>query len=517
MANFLVLLTLCTSLVLGQVDELLPDTDMGAAVLERAKTYARIGDWENGIRFLEPYILAIPEDAEARLLLAECYFNWPDKQTLGTSVVDKNQERGKTQIGILAKLGDKGFEMLLRGLYSDTSWVFRACRDVLAEKKDRRAIDPLIKLATEEPNKASSVINTLVSIERDREEVDHRVVKLLVSILEKPEDAVGTGAVAAAAQAVASLRVRQAAPSVNKELKRVIAVLPTAADQDTKYLLRETVHLVDAVASTVPEDLDKHVTPVLNMMVRRQRVDLLEQARSVLRELNVETLEFLTKTALTMAKADPSIAWPADRSPPRLPQVVSYRDWGARWGSPLDRFLFEVSTRHPAVMLEPRIKELLHELCDAPRAEVRLGILEIIGNIRDEDALPILFPKLRASWFETSVSHYATLTGSRMLRGINEFGWVSEESVVAWRAVKAIGSPKTAEFLLEKLESQDMGWVYTAAALLMDIGEGRAIEPLKKRYSELSETEADQAKEVRQAIERAYRELSGRSITEPDA
>ena len=516
MANFLVLLTLCTSLVLGQVDELFPDTDMdmGAAVLARAKTFARIGDWENGIRFLEPYILARPEDAEARLLLAECYFNWPDKQTVGTSVVDKNQERGKTQIGILAKLGDKGFEMLLRGLYSDTSWVFRACRDVLAEKKDRRAIDPLIKLATEEPKKASSVINTLVSIERDREQVDHRVAELSISILGDPESAIGTRT--AAAQAVASLRVQEAAPLVEKALKRVIATVPTATDEDTEYLLREAVYLVDAVASTVPEDLDSQVTPALNMMVSRQRVELFEHARHVLRELDVETLEFLTKTALTMVKADPSIAWSADRSRLRTRQAVSARVWSARWGSPLDRFLFEVSTRHPAVMLEPSIKELLHELCDGPGAEVRFGILEIIGNIRDEDALPIVLPKLRASWFEEGV-HHCVLPGNDYTAASRMFGWASDESALAWGAVKAIGSPKTTEFLLDKLESDDMAWVYTAATLLMDIGEGRAIEPLKERFSELSGAEVDgQVKQVLMAIANAYLRLSGRPITEPD-
>jgi hypothetical protein len=513
MTNVLVLLTLCTSLVLGQVDELVSDTDPATWVMERGKTLARIGDWENGLTYLESYIRQHPEDAEARLLLAECYFNWPDKQTVGESVVDMNRERGKAQVNILANLGDSGFQMLLKGLHSETYGVYSECFSVLVAKRDRRAIDDLITVAGEEPKKASSVINTLVNIERDRERVDDRVVKLLVSILEKPEDAVGIRA--AAAQAVASLRVREAAPVVKKEMKRVIATLPTATDQDAEYLLREAVYLVDAVACTVPEDLDRQVTPVLNMMKRRQLVDLFEEAPNALRELNVETLRFLTKTALTMVKADPSLAWPAEPSRPRPPGVVSTRAWSQRRGSPLDRFLVEMSAGYPAVMLEPSIKELLHELCDAPRAEVRAGIFGIIGNIRDEDALPIVFPKLRASWFEERVHHYVSPAGGQIMGG-RRFGWVSEESVVAWRAVREIGSPRTTEFLLEKLESEDMAWVYTAVVLLMDIGEGRAIEPLKQRHSDLSGTEDEQAKEVLEAIERAYRELSGRSITDPD-
>jgi hypothetical protein len=340
------------------------------------------------------------------------------------------------------------------------------------------------------------------------------VAKLLISILENAESAVGTRT--AAAQAVASLRVQEAAPVVKKALKRVIAIVPTATDRDTEYLLWETVYLVDAVACTGPEDLDKHVTPVLNMMKPRQLVDLFEGARHRLLELNVETLEFLTKTALTMVKADPSIAWPSPPSPPRPPQVASTRAWSQRRGSPLDGFLVEMSERHPAVMLEPRIKELLHELCDAPRAEVRAGIFEIIGNIRDQDALPIVFPKLRASWSEDRSLHYMlSPAGGRVMAG-RMFGWATEESVAAWRAVKAIGSPQTTEFLLEKLRSDDIAWVYTAAALLMDIGEGRAIEPLKQRHSELAGTEDEQAKEVLEAIEHAYQELSGRTLTDSD-
>ncbi len=84
--------------------------------------------------------------------------------------------------------------------------------------------------------------------------------------------------------------------------------------------------------------------------------------------------------------------------------------------------------------------------------------------------------------------------------------------------MKAIGSPPTSEFLLEKLESDDLAWVYTASRLLEDIGEGRAIEPLKNRYAEIAEaadTRDELAMGVLGAIEKAYLTLSGRSITDP--
>ena len=513
MTNILVLLTLCTSLVLGQVDELVSDTDMATALVERAKTFARIGDWENGIKYLESYILMRPEDAEARLLLAECYFNWPDKQTVGEQVVDKNQERGRTQIEILARLGDAGFEMLLKALGSSTSRVYSTCFSVLGAKRDRRAIDRLITVAREEPKKASSVIHTLVDIERDRDRVDDRVVKLLISILEKPESAVRTRT--AAAQAVASLRVREAAATLNKELNRVIAALPTSRERDDRDLLREGVNLVDAVARTVPADLNKHVTPVLNKMEWKQRVDFFEAARDQMRHLGIETLAFLTKTALATVRADPAIT--SLSYPQRAPRV-------SRLGrNPVETFLLEMSSDYPTVMLQGDIKELLHELCEHPQREVRLAVIGIVGKIRDEDALPILLPRVRASWMPRGSPDHMFGAFFRSSRGPtvgrragSRFGWGSMEPGKTWDAIKQIGSPRTSEFLLENLESDDMAWVYTAALLLMDIGEGRAIEPLKKMYSENSGTEDEKVKQVLDAIERAYTELSGRSLTEPD-
>jgi len=501
MTHLLMLLTVCTSLVVGQVPELPSEPDVTAALMERGKTFARIGDWENGLKYLEPYILAHPEDAEARLLLAECYFNWPDKRVVGDSTVDLNRERGEVQIGILANLGDAGFEMLLKGLHSRTENLWEACSYVLREKRDRRAVEKLVKVIEQRARErlAAEALSLLVTIESDREQVDTRVAHAITSVLQRKEarPSLRTDA----ARAAATLRVKQAVPILKKELERIAAALPTADRGDRSRGIGEMVCFIDAIARINPQDLEAHARPIVEGMAAAEVDDLFREILRV-RPSHQETLAFFSKTALRRVEAD----------------VGAYRGQARS-------FLMDTARDVPGVLLRNDVKQHLHNLCDAPQREVRLGVIEILGNIRDEDALPILLPRLRAVALPVGQGSVIGFRGRRFgrpqrIRTEQWFAWGSDEAAETWKAVQAIGSPRTSEFLLEKLESDDLAWVYTAARLLEVIGEGRAIEPLKKRYSEISEradTEDVLAEQVLESIEQAYLSLSGRPITEPGA
>jgi len=511
MTNLLVLLTLCTGLVLGQVNtaeegvenafERLrasvgqADTEpkWGAALVQRAKTFARIGDWENGIEYLESYILMYPEDAEARLLLAECYFNWSGED---------NRKRAEAQIHILEKLGETGFEMLLKGLHSDTHNVFYFCSEVFRKSKDRRAIDDLIRVVEEKPDEyaAELAVIALADIEKDRDEVDGRVARLLIAMLENAETR--TDLKLAAARGLVSVPVREAVPTIKKELERAVKALSTLQHpdqrQEREHILEEAVYLVDAVVRTSPKGFDKHVRGALDDMTSEDMRDFLGQTYSERKRLSIETLGFLSSTVLDIVKTRPRTG---------MESLVRFVDNLAEEG-------------FRGALLRPDVKEQLHELCEHPQRDVRLAVIGIVGKIRDEDALPILLPRLRASWLPPgtvrALPPHGSLRSPRVPVRVPTFGWGSDEPAYTWEAVKRVGSPRTADFLLEKLESEDIAWVYTAAALLMDIGEGRAIEPLKKRYSELAGGEGNQVRTVLKAIEGAYLELSGRPIPESD-
>jgi HEAT repeat protein len=500
MTHLLILLTVCTSLVTGQVAEPPSEPEYPASLKEHGRTFARIGDWENGLKYLEPYILAHPEDAEARLLLAECYFNWPDKRVVGDSTVDLNQERGEVQIGVLAKLGDPGFEMLLKGLHSETAWVLHLCCAALSEKKDRRAIDDLIKVVQgSDTVPALEALDALVAIESDREQIDGRVVQALTSVLQRPN--AHSDLRTDAARAAATLRIKDAVPVLKKELERIAAALPTAEREDRNQAIKEMVYFIDAIARINPQDLEAYGGPVVEKMRSAETYDLFERVRLGGQELAQETLAFFWKTALRMVEVDPGL-----------------------FRGAIYKFVDHASTLSPALLLRDDIKDHLHKLCDAPQRDLRLKVIEILGNIRDEDALPILLPRLRAvalPQHEGLRVAQASLARHPTVRRPQErqwFAWGSDEAHITWEAVKAIASARTSEFLLEKLESDDLAWVYTAVRLLEDIGEGRAIEPLKKRYAKIAEgadPEDELAMQVLESIEQAYLSLSGRPITDP--
>ena len=492
--NALLLLTLCTSLVVGQV------APPGAG-LEHAKTFARIGDWENGIKFLEPHILYNPEDAEARLLLAECYYNWQDRRSTGNSSVDMNQKRGKAQIRILGKLGDDGFKMLLKGLHSETRYVFYSCAEVLGEKRDRRALDDLIQVLKEEPDRTENAMDALVWIERGRKDVDDRVVNLLTTVL---EDSKSSSALRrTAAFGIATLDVPVSLPLLKKELGRVVEERtestptprrPPLRPPYGRYDAEEAIYLVDAIVRRSAGQVDESVAGMLENM---SSLGFFSYAERNAGQLSPETLAFLCGTGLNMI---------ATTGQPR-------------GGSQPAGFLRDLAGSFPDVFLDGETKKLLHDLCDSPNRDVRMFAIEIIEKIRDEDALPILLPKLRPSRLPQGQSgtfprFYEGTVG--LATGRFEYGWLNDDPVAIWRAVKKIDSPRTTTFLLEKLRSGDIEWVVTAATLLADFGEGNAVEPLKERYSAIAATEDETNKEARKIISDAYQLLSGRPITEPE-
>jgi HEAT repeat protein len=497
MTNALLLLTLCTSLVVGQVD-------VPAAGLEHAKTFASIGDWENGIKFLEPHILQNPEDAEARLLLAECYYNWQDRRSTGDSSVDMNRKRGEAQIRILGRLGDAGFKMLLKGLHSETRYVSTSCAEVLGEKQDRRALDDLIRVLKEEPDRTENAMDALVRIERGRKDVDDRVVSLLTTVL---EDSKSSSALRrTAAFGIATLDVPVPLALLKKELGRVIdeGTEPTRHPRiprppHTRYDTEEAVYLVDAIVRRSAGKVDESVAGMLEGM---SSLGFFFHAERRVGDLSSETLVYLCRAALGMIGTDQARVAP-----------------GSRGGSQPAGFLLGLAGSFPDVFLDGETKKLLHDHCDSPNRDVRIFAIEIVEKIRDEDALPILLPKLRPSllpegqsgWFLSFYQGKVTHATGRFA-----FAWLNDEPFEIVDAVKKIGSPRTTAFLLEKLRSEDMAWVVAAAMLLADIGEGSAVGPLKERYSAIAATEDQANKEARKAISGAYEVLSGRPITEPE-
>ena len=514
----LLVLLLCACLITGSANA----ASLG---LQNAKTFARIGDWENGIKFLEHYILENPEDAEARLLLAECYYNWPDKQTVGEEVVNKNQERGRAQIRILGNLGEEGFQMLLKGIRSETGSVYSECFRMFRNKKDRRAIPELIRCAEDDTSQQWSAIDTLVSIESDREEPDERVVELLMSMLDEQDDQYRYSSLAGAAKRLATLRVRQAVPKVKLAMADIAADLNQISSGDERVLMIEIfTSLANSLSQLTPKDIQTVLHEALAKMGRNATVEFFVAGYDEVRRsrLDTEMLGAMSIVFLGMVQQDSGL-W--DMRTERFGQTAA------------SRFLYEVIRRFPEVLLEPEPKEILHELAESPHVTVRQGIVGILGAIRDEDALPILLPRLRASRVNEGIDWWSVLKiksprrpiGTRRLvrsaasgpRGSTFisvetpiFLWTTEETVQLWKSVKVIGSPKTSEYLLEQLESEDMGWVVTASYLLADSGEGSAIEVLKKRYSDLSGKEDDVTKDVLEAIAAAYQSLSGQPVAE---
>jgi hypothetical protein len=444
MKRALVLVVVVVLLCAGQVFAE-PDT---SELILNAKTFAEIGDWENGLKLLEQYILQHPKDAEARLLLAESYFNWPDKQTQGERVVDLNKERGRAQMRILGKLGEEGFAMLLKGLSSETPDVLYECRDVLEEKRDRRAIDALIRLARERPERTDLSIYVLSMIEEGREKVDKRVVDFLIARLEDQGSEVELKY--AAARALALLSVREAVPAAKKELHRIAGGEVGTRDEE-QDLAREAIFIVDLMARTSPSGFAEEVDKVLNRFGVGVFFDV---AREQARELSKGGLVHLAGAALDLIKADPGIAWTA-----RKPR------------SNVDRFLMQVADVFPGVLLEEGNKKRLHALLGSPLPkEVREGLASIAAEIGDKEALPVLFAKLNPYSADPKRVYVQ---------------WEKDGSREVWQAAEAISGEKALAFLLEKLKSDDMAWVAMAASLLKDRGDRKAAETLKERYLEL--------------------------------
>jgi len=462
-ALILAVVALCAGVALGQVES--------ASDLERGKIFAGIGDWENGLKLLEPYILQNPKDAEARLLLAECYFNFPDMEPVseGGRQVDRNKARGEAQIRILGNLGEEGFQMLLRGLYSDTRDVHRRCMAQVERKKDRRAIDDLIRVVEEKPERGHSAVYTLVAIEEGGQKVEERVAKLLNGLLEGPET--GGGLRRSAARGVAVLRIREAIPAVKKELERIRAELPTMA-RDSRRLddtWWELIYLVEAMVILSPQDSEAEIEKVFSAMDRPQASEFFRFSENRVDELSSDSIRLLSTAALEMMKSAPDVG---------------------RWNT--RKLLRRVARVYPQILREPNMRKQLHDACDSHLREVREVAIEILGEVADEDSLDFLLGKLQAG---------------------EDGAWGNPESERIWWAISEIASPKTNDFLLEKLESQDLAWVTTAARLLAEMRDLRAVELLEKRYSELPSGETSILRGVRSSIESSYRKLTGRPIS----
>ena len=510
MTHALALLLICTNLAIGQVDT--------SAGLGNAKTFARIGDWENGIRYLEQYILQHPEDAEARLLLAECYFNWPDKQTVGDRTEDKNKSRALNQLQVLTRLGDEGSRMLLKGLHSPSYNVFLACSEVLREKKDERRIDELIQVTKEDPARTHRVVLELTEIERGREKADERVVKFFMSLMDQPDiprpwtkragekptqELLDTTKPfrPSLIEGLAALRIQEAVPSLERDLKRAVASLPTADrnSEQRRYALEEIRRLIDAIGALAPNDAEQEVRYVVSNVTEGDMNEIFKVFSLLMPGVNRDAVIALSKVAFERLKGDHLEAWPA-----------------------VGHFVSGLAKGYSEMLLQPNNKRQLHELCGSPAEEVRMGVIDVLGTIRDEEALPILLPKLQGGSPRPGRPGGGTtrlMIGDSFQPSVGPgepFFWLSREPLCAWQAVKSISGPRTTEFLLEKLQSDDMSWVYTAATLLPSLKDDRAIAPLKKRYSELSASQDDIVRQVVSRIAYAYESLSGRLITEPE-
>jgi len=434
-----VALAVCAGYAFAQTDD--------PALIENAKTFAEIGDWENGLKLLEQYILRHPKDAEARLLLAECYYNWPDKQTQGERVVDLNQERGRAQIRVLGKLGDDGLDMLVRGLRSNTHSVYLHCLYELERNKDRRAIGSLIELGKEKPDRAGKAIYALASIEEGRETMDKQVVDFLVSLLANGKTDFYVRA--EAVRALAILNARESLPVVSRELQRVTAEIPSLPSGEAGEAAREGLYALDLMSRASAPDFHEALKGLIAKVGKFAFFATAYQASS---DLATSTRVLLTAKALDMIKADPGVAW--NRRGPR----------------DVERFLEEMASDYPGVLLEDDNRKRLHELLDSPLpVDVRVGLARLAGEIRDEDALPFLFAKL----------------SPRLDVKSGRSSWADDGSSFVWKAAQKISGEKALAFLVEKLKSDDMAWVAMAATLLRDRGDRKAAEALKQRYHEL--------------------------------
>ncbi len=441
---------LCAGYAFAQTDD--------PALIENAKTFAEIGDWENGLKLLEQYILRHPEDAEARLLLAECYFNWPDKQTQGERVVDLNQERGRAQIRVLGKLGDDGLDMLVRGLRSNTHSVYLHCLYELERNKDRRAIGSLIELGKEMPDRAGKAIYALASIEEGRETMDKQVVDFLVSLLANGKTDFYVRA--EAVRALAILNARESLPVVSRELQRVTAEIPSLPSGEAGEATREGLYALDLMSRASAPDFHEALKGLIAKVGKFAFFATAYQASS---DLATSTRVLLTAKALDMIKADPGVAW--NRRGPR----------------DVERFLEEMASDYPGVLLEEENRKRLHELLDSPLpVDVRVGLARSVAEIRDEEALPFLFAKL---------SPRLDVRSARA-------SWVADGSSSVWEAAQKISGEKALAFLLEKLKSDDMAWVAVSATLLKDRGDRKAAEALAERYREIkSRVDAEASEE----------------------
>jgi len=504
--------------------------------LQNAKTFAEIGDWENGIKFLEAYILENPEDAEARLLLAECYFNWPDRQSVGETSTDKNLPRGQAQIQILGNLGDEGHDMLIKGLTSETHKVFYACCEVLTAKRDRRAVQVLmdiaekevreqyqpmgfvwrvgasgrrsyyglgsVRLANNEYSRVEHIIPALVNIELERDEVDPRIAQFLTSLLEIPD--IPRYLARLATGGLTTLGVKEAVPSIQNVMQTIVSELPAQAEGVRRNKLDELLFYFDAFVLLSPENGEQHARDLMTTLGYQTSAEMLYELRDV-----TDTLAHMTNAALDLLDEYPGF-WRMGNT--RFEMV---------------EYLQGVHNVAPDVLERNEIKQRLLGLCDAPHPNIREGIVILYRVIGYEDAIPVLLPRLCA---ERSATGFLIPSGEgvgrpperivRMRDGeqvttaveLEHFVWQSKEQARIWYEMKQIGSPRTADFLLDKLQSDDLAWVYTAARLLEDIGEGRAIELLRKRYTELVGKEDDVTKNVVSALKSAYKTLSGQTI-----
>jgi HEAT repeat protein len=282
-------------------------------------------------------------------------------------------------------------------------------------------------------------------------------------------------------------------------------MIPTAPRRDPvgldelRALFQEVIYILDYITDTSPSELDKWLADIAPKLTRGNADLFFGAARDS--DANAKTLAALSKAALTMLKGDASIDWS---------------------DSGIGGFLVDMAKRNPDILLQPDMKRQLHELCGSPAEEVRMGVIDVLGTIRDEEALPILLPKLQGGSPRPGRPGGGTtrlMIGDSFQPSVGPgepFFWLSREPRCAWQAVKSISGPRTTEFLLEKLQSDDMSWVYTAATLLPSLKDDRAIAPLKKRYSELSASQDDIVRQVVSRIAYAYESLSGRLITEPE-
>jgi len=401
--------------------------------------------------------------------------------------VDVNQQRGRAQIEILGRLGDEGFDMLLKGLRSETFSVYYACLNELQRKKDRGAIDPLIALAREFPDRAAQSISAIARLEEGRETVDKRVVEFLASLLEKRDTPQHVRA--ESVSALASLNAAEALPTVEKELDRILEEMPEYPDDTRRLAAVEALYAIDLMTRAGASKLDEMLNEVMSRM---GEFDVFVTARELARQLDVGTLTELAERALEMIKAEPTHAW-KQQGPGRQDDVY---------------FLQHMASSFPNVLLEEGNRKRLHELLDSQLTwDQRLGLAEIARKIRDEETIPFLLKDLNP--FRT--------------QSWDDFALSPNQAYDVFNAVWLISPERGQAFLLEKLKSEEMAWVGTAAELLGTRGDRKAAEALAERYREIkSRVDAEASEEgtqppapeqaVMEVIRSAYRELTGKDM-----